>query len=76
MSLVSGLALVTTLVVWIIEMVLFGIARHRSRDRGLDVTWGNANWLVLGALVSLVLGFIFATCGIFGSYRAPRRHAY
>ena len=76
MSLVSGLALVTTLVVWIIEMVLFGVARDRSRNRGLDVTWGNANWLVLGALVSLILGFITATCGIFGSYRARRSNAY
>ena len=52
MSLLSALAMLVTLVVWVIEMVLFGIARHRSRDRGVDATWGNANWLVLGALVA------------------------
>ena len=75
MSLVSGLALVTTLVVWIIEMVLFGVARDHVRDRGLSANFGNANWLVLGALVALIVGFISATCGIFGSYRA-RRSAY
>ena len=75
MSLVSALAMLVTLVVWVIEMVLFGIARNRTRDRGVDAEWGNANWLVLGALVSLFIGWILATCGIFGSYRA-RRTAY
>ena len=75
MSLVSALALLVTLVAWVIEMVLFGVARSHVRDRGGDATFGNANWLVLGALVSLILGFITATCGIFGSYRA-RRSAY
>ena len=75
MTLVSALALLVTLVAWVIEMVLFGVARDHVRDRGLSANFGNANWLVLGALVSLILGFIFATCGIFGSYRA-RRTAY
>ena len=76
MSLISALALLVTLVVWVIEMVLFGIARHRARDRGLSADWGNANWLVLGALVSLFIGWVLATCGIFGRYRSPRRTAY
>lgn len=72
MSLLSALAMLVTLVAWILEMVLFGIARDRSRNRGVDATFGNANWLVLGALVALFLGFLAATCGIFGSYRARR----
>ncbi|GJE94919.1 pali-domain-containing protein [Phanerochaete sordida] len=72
MSLLSALAMIVTLVVWVIEMVLFGVAHHHARERGVDATWGNANWLVLGALVALFLGFITATCGIFGSYRARR----
>ena len=75
MTLISALAFLVTLVVWVIEMVLFGIARDHTRDRGVDATFGNANWLVLGALVALFLGFLTATCGIFGSYRA-RRAAY
>ena len=75
MSLVSALALLVTLVAWVLEMVLFGVARDHARDRGIDATFGNANWLVLGALVALIVGFISATCGIFGSYRA-RRSAY
>ncbi len=75
MSLVSALAFLITLVGWVIEMVLFGVARDHMRSRGINAVWGNANWLVLGALISLFVGFVFATCGIFGSYRA-RRTAY
>ena len=77
MTLLSGLAFVVDLVAWVLEMVLFGIARHHIREHGDSAQYGNANWLVLGALVSLVLGFIFATCGIFGSYSyRTRRSAY
>ena len=74
MSLTSALALLVTLVAWVLEMVLFGIAHHRASERGVSVEWGNANWLVLGALVSLFVGFVFATCGIFGSYRSRDRY--
>jgi hypothetical protein len=76
MSVISSLAFLVTLVGWVLEMVLFGIAHHRSSERGIPAHWGNANWLVLGALVSLFVGFVFATCGIFGSYRSSRRTAY
>ncbi|KAI0087964.1 hypothetical protein BDY19DRAFT_985712 [Irpex rosettiformis] len=72
MSLTSALALLVTLIAWILEMALFGIAHQRASDNGASVQWGNANWLVLGALVSLFIGFVFATCGIFGSYRSKR----
>jgi len=74
MTLVSALALLTTLVAWVIEMVLFGVARSHMRSRGIDACWGNANWLVLGALVALFFGFFASACGIFGSYR--RRGTY
>jgi hypothetical protein len=75
MSLVAALAMLVTLVAWVIEMVLFGIIHHHLTSRGEDAHWGNANWLVLGALVSLFIGWILATCGIFGRYRS-RRTAY
>ncbi|KAI0695539.1 pali-domain-containing protein [Cytidiella melzeri] len=76
MSIISALALLVTLVGWVLEMALFGIAHHDASKRGIDVKWGNANWLVLGALVSLAVGFVLATCGIFGSYRSNRRTSY
>ncbi|KAF9257811.1 pali-domain-containing protein [Marasmius fiardii PR-910] len=74
MALLSGLATLVALVVWVIDMVLFGIARNRFRDQGIPAQYGNANWLVLGALVALLLGFCTSACGIFGSYR--RRGTY
>ncbi|CAL1707060.1 unnamed protein product [Somion occarium] len=75
MTLVSALALLVTLVAWVIEMVLFGVARDRIRDRGLEANFGNANWLVLGAFIALICAFFASACGIFGSYRS-RRAAY
>lgn len=72
MTLMSALALLVTLVAWVIEMVLFGVARDHVRDRGGNATFGNANWLVLGAFVALILAFFTSACGIFGSYRSRR----
>lgn len=75
MTLVSALAFLITLVAWVIEMALFGIARDHVRDRGGVATYQNANWLVLGALVALFLAFFASLCGVFGRYRS-RRAAY
>jgi len=72
MSLVSGLAFMCTLIAWVIDMVLWGIARNVLRDNGVNAQYGNANWLTLGALVALFIGFFTAACGIFGSYRKRR----
>ncbi|KAF9010710.1 hypothetical protein BDQ17DRAFT_1299266 [Cyathus striatus] len=72
MTLLSGLALLATLVAWVIDMALFGIARHRYREDGIPAQYGNANWLTLGALVALMLGFCASACGVFGRY-SPRR---
>jgi len=75
MSLLSGLAGMITLSVWIIDMVLFGVTRHRYREQNIPAQFGNANWLTLGALVALVLGFCASACGVFGRYR-KRKDAY
>ncbi|KIK63785.1 hypothetical protein GYMLUDRAFT_40862 [Collybiopsis luxurians FD-317 M1] len=72
MLLATALALIVTLVVWVLEMVLFGIARDRFRDQGVPAQFGNANWLGLGALVALALGVLASCCGVFGRYRRPR----
>jgi len=74
MTLLSGFALLATFVVWIIDMILFGIARQRYRDAGDIAQYGNANWLTLGALVALLLGFCFSACGVFGRYN--RKHQF
>lgn len=69
MTLVSALAFLATLVAWVIEMVLFGVARSHIRGRGDIANYGNANWLVLGAFVALFFAFFASACGVFGSYR-------
>lgn len=72
MTLISALAMLVTLVAWVLEMVLFGVARHHVRDHGDSANFGNANWLVLGAFLSLIFAFFGSACGIFGSYRTRR----
>ncbi|KAF5326308.1 hypothetical protein D9611_000452 [Ephemerocybe angulata] len=72
MALIAGLAFLTTFVAWVIDMILFGIARQRYRDEGLWAQYGNANWLTLGALVALILGFCTSAFGTFGRYRRKR----
>jgi len=76
MTLLAGLALLTTFVVWVIDMILFGIARQRYRDEGQRSQYGNANWLTLGALVALLLAFCASACGVFGRYRRKREISY
>lgn len=76
MTLFAGLALLTTFVAWVIDMILFGIGRQRYHDAGDFAQYGNANWLTLGALVALLLAFCTSACGIFGHYRRRRDVTY
>jgi len=88
MSLSAALAFIVTLVIFIIDMVLFGIARNRYKAADIPAQCkcylcpmfldhlvltfssdGNANWLTLGALIALLLGFCVGICGSFGRYR-------
>jgi hypothetical protein len=72
MTLLAGLALLTTFVAWVIDMILFGIGRQRYRDTGVKAQYGNANWLTVGALGALLLAFCASACGVFGNYRRNR----
>lgn len=54
MTIASLLALVVTGVSFILSMVLFGLARNRLNDAGADAMFGNGQWMILGAFVSLV----------------------
>ncbi|KIM45467.1 hypothetical protein M413DRAFT_341356 [Hebeloma cylindrosporum] len=76
MTLLAGFGMMTTFVAWVIDMILFGIARQRYRNDGNISQYGNANWLTLGALVALTLGFCTSTCSIFGRYRRKRGVTY
>ncbi|KAF5385943.1 hypothetical protein D9615_002668 [Tricholomella constricta] len=76
MTLLSGLAGIVTLVVFVIDMALFGVTRNRLRDAGVPAQYGNANWLTLGAFVALLLGFCASACGVFGRYSRRRKDTY
>ncbi|KAB5596494.1 SUR7/pali family protein [Ceratobasidium theobromae] len=69
MSLAAAIATVCTLVVFVIDMVLWGIARNRIRNEGAQANYGNANWMVAGALAALLLGFCASVIGSCGRYR-------
>jgi hypothetical protein len=69
MSFVASLATLLTFIIFVFDMVIFGIARKRFRAAGFDAEYGNANWLTLGALISLSFGACMGLCGSFGSYR-------
>jgi len=75
MSLSAAMATLITLVVWIIDMSLWGIVRNRIRNHGppgATAQYGNANWLTLGALVALFLGFCTAAFGSCLPFRRRR----
>jgi len=73
LSLSAALAGVVTLVAWVLEMVYFGVARTRINNHSsYTATFGNANWLVLGALIALALGLCTGVFGFCGSYRRRR----
>jgi hypothetical protein len=72
MALIAGLAFLTCFVAWVIDMILFGIARQRYRDEGTWAQYGNATWLTLGALVALLLAFVTSVFAAFGRYRKRR----
>ncbi|KAG8957970.1 hypothetical protein FRC03_009577 [Tulasnella sp. 419] len=74
MAIASAMATVLTLVVWVIDMVLWGITRNRIRNAGDSAQYGNANWMVLGALIALVVGFCTSICGVCGRYSRRGRY--
>ncbi|KIJ35661.1 hypothetical protein M422DRAFT_132584, partial [Sphaerobolus stellatus SS14] len=65
MTFTATLALLVTLVVWV-------IARSRFRNVGAFAQYGNANWLTFGALIALILAFCAGAIGSCGNYRRRR----
>ncbi|KAJ6586896.1 pali-domain-containing protein [Mycena vulgaris] len=69
MVLLAALATVVCLLAFLFDMVLFGIARNSFRSQGITSQYGNACWLTLVALVTLLLGFSTAACGVLARYK-------
>jgi len=72
MTLAAVLALLVTLVAWVIDLALFSIVKHEITNNGGSASYGIANWFTIAAWVSLVLGFCAGLCGSFGRYRHYR----
>ncbi|KII89211.1 hypothetical protein PLICRDRAFT_175431 [Plicaturopsis crispa FD-325 SS-3] len=71
-------ALVTT-VVFLIDVIFVAVVRNKVHDHtsgSLDLTWGNAVWMALGATVALWVSLLGACAGIFSCGRRYRKHAY
>lgn len=75
MSITASIAVIVTLVAFIVDMILFEIIRSRIRSdtEGNKAKLGNAIWMTLAALIALMLGTCTAACGSFGRYRHRRR---
>ncbi|KAJ6593875.1 pali-domain-containing protein [Mycena capillaripes] len=75
MVLLAAFTTVISLMSFLFDMVLFGIARRQFRDQGIPSQYGNACWLTLGALVAIFLGFSTAAGGMFARYKKPHKSA-
>ncbi|KAJ7287561.1 pali-domain-containing protein [Mycena rebaudengoi] len=76
MVLLVSIATVVCLLAFLFDMVLFGIARRAFQHQGITASrYGNACWLTLGALTSLLLAFSTAACGLFGRYKKRAANA-
>ena len=69
MTSIATLTFILTLLAWICEIILFSLARSRIQDAGLNASLGNANWIALGGLISLLFTVFTGFCGSFGRYR-------
>lgn len=72
MALCSALGLIVTLVVFVIDMVLWNIVKNHARDGGVQATLGNANWFTVAALASLFLSMCTSVCGACGRFANGR----
>jgi len=74
-SFVAFLAFLTTLIVFIFDIVLFVTARHRLNDSvpGSPASLGNAFWMVMAALIAQFFA-MFLVC--FGGFKRRRERRY
>jgi hypothetical protein len=75
MAILSAVATVCTLVAFVADTIMFGIARNRFREKGAHAQYGDAIWITLVALATLGLGFCVSSYGAFGRYRR-RKDSY
>ncbi|CAD6569171.1 MAG: hypothetical protein TREMPRED_005084 [Tremellales sp. Tagirdzhanova-0007] len=72
MSIFAFIAWVITLVVFVIDMVLWNVVKDRIDSAGGHASLGNANWFTLGALASLFFCVCTSLCGACGRFATGR----
>ncbi|RDB21279.1 hypothetical protein Hypma_011514 [Hypsizygus marmoreus] len=62
-----ALVAIPTTVVFLIDLIFVALVRHKVRDvsnGGVDLVWGNAVWMTLGATVALWLAMVSSCAGV------------
>ncbi|KAF5330610.1 hypothetical protein D9619_005813 [Psilocybe cf. subviscida] len=75
---IGSLAAVITTAAFLIDVIVVAIVRKRVRDAtdgDVNLIWGNAVWMTLGAAIALWLSIILACCGVFTFGRGRRNNA-
>lgn len=74
---VGSTAAVLTTIVFLIDVILVAVLRHRiqkASDGDLTLNWGNAVWMILGATVALWSAMLGAVCGVCGCGSRNRKY--
>jgi disulfide bond formation protein DsbB len=71
-ALTSLLAALVATAAFVVDIVAGAVIRRHVHQDGVSLKYGNAVWMVLGAMVALWLALITATCGIFQLRRHRR----
>ncbi|OCF34234.1 hypothetical protein I316_04186 [Kwoniella heveanensis BCC8398] len=72
MALTAAFGALVTLVVFVIDMVLWNVLKNRIQDAGYSAGLGNANWFTIGAFASLALAMCTSACGACGRFATGR----
>jgi len=68
---IASFATTITIIVFLIDVIFVAIVRNKVKDKShdLQINWGNAVWMTLGATIALLISSFGACCGIC----APRK---
>ncbi|WWC72201.1 uncharacterized protein I206_106161 [Kwoniella pini CBS 10737] len=72
MAITAFFGALITLVIFVIDMVLWNVLKNRIQDAGYTAGLGNANWFTIGAFAALALSSCTSCCGAFGRFASGR----
>nr|GAT57672.1 predicted protein [Mycena chlorophos] len=67
----SALGAVLSLLAFLFDMVLFGVAHDAFRKQNIGSQYGNACWMTLAGFISLSCAFVAASCGVLSLLADP-----